>query len=69
MMIGAEDFWFLLHNTAHWEFEIFLMIIFDVVIGMIAWPFIKHLVREHDKKKHLPCDEFHMDLPEKKDHN
>ena len=48
-----ETFWTLLHNKPHWEFEIFLMILFDVILGILIWPFIKkhwkhHL--EHDKE-------------------
>jgi hypothetical protein len=51
-----ETFWSLLHNAAHWEFEIFLMVIFDLIIGGLAWPFVKkHLLHhlERDKKEGL----------------
>jgi hypothetical protein len=39
---------------AHWEFELFLMLIFDGIVGAILWPFVKkhydhHLAR--DKKE------------------
>ena len=44
-----ETFWTLLGNSAHWEFEIFLMILFDGVIGLIIWPQIKHLLKDHKK--------------------
>ena len=51
-----ETFWTLLHDSAHWEFEIFLMVIFDGVIGMLFWPFLRkhwahHVLR--DKKESL----------------
>lgn len=51
-MIGTETFWTLLHDSAHWEFEIFLMLIFDGLVGALAWPLIKRAVRRHDRKKH-----------------
>ena len=49
-----ETFWTLLHDAAHWEFEIFLMLIFDVVIGALLWPFVKKHYDHHiarDKKE------------------
>ncbi len=36
-----ETFWTLLTNAAHWEFELFLMFLFDVVIGLVLWPLLK----------------------------
>jgi hypothetical protein len=42
-----ETFWTLLHNAAHWEFEIFLMILFDLIIGGLAWPFVKKHWKHH----------------------
>ena len=42
-----ETFWSLLHDLAHWEFEMFLMILFDVVLGMLLWPFIKKHWEHH----------------------
>ena len=45
MIATPETFWTLLRDRAHWEFELFVgfveMIVFDVVVGMLAWPFIK----------------------------
>ena len=55
-----ETFWTLLHDTAHWEFEIFLMTIFDGVIGYLGfrifWPFLRkhwlhHLERDEREKR------------------
>jgi len=51
-----ETFWTLLHDAAHWEFEIFLMILFDGIIFGLMWPVIKKHVRHHlerDKKEGL----------------
>jgi hypothetical protein len=46
-----ETFWSLLHDRAHWEFEALVgfleMVVFDVVIGALAWPVIKkHIHRD-----------------------
>ncbi len=46
-MPPAETFWTLLHDRAHWEFEIFLMLLFDGVIGAILWPFLRSHWRHH----------------------
>jgi hypothetical protein len=53
-MSQPETFWTLLHNAAHWEFELFLMVLFDLVLGAVIWPLVKkhwthHL--ERDKKE------------------
>jgi hypothetical protein len=50
VMNQPETFWSLLHNAAHWEFEIFLMLLFDIVLGGIAWPFIKKHLTQHLEK-------------------
>lgn len=47
MEAETETFWTLLHNVAHWEFEIFLMLLFDVVIGLIIWPKFSKWVLHH----------------------
>ncbi len=51
---APETFWFLLHDKAHWEFEMFLMVVFDGLVGAMLWPFVKkhwdhHIAR--DKKE------------------
>jgi len=52
---NPETFWTLLHDLAHWEFEGFLMLIDNFVIGGLVlgllWPKIKehwahHLARD-----------------------
>jgi hypothetical protein len=51
---APETFWTLLHDAAHWEFELFLMLVFDGVLGALLWPFVKkhwgHHV-ERDRKE------------------
>ncbi|KKR31910.1 MAG: hypothetical protein UT65_C0014G0009 [Parcubacteria group bacterium GW2011_GWF2_39_8b] len=42
-----ETFWTLFYSLPHWEFEIFLMIIFDVLIGVLIWPKIKKFTKHH----------------------
>lgn len=42
-----ETFLSLLGDAAHWEFELFLMFIFDVIIGLLCWPFIKKHWKHH----------------------
>ncbi len=43
----TETFWTLLHNLPHWEFEIFLIIIFDGLIGLVLWPQIRKFTTHH----------------------
>jgi hypothetical protein len=42
-----ETFWTLLRDLPHWEFELFLIFIFDVVIGLLLWPWFKKFVTHH----------------------
>lgn len=44
-----ETFWTLLTDAAHWQFEIFLIVIFDGLIGVIIWPRIQQFFRHHEK--------------------
>lgn len=45
--ILAESFWTLLRDPAHWYFELVLILLFDVVIGALAWPAIRrHIHRD-----------------------
>lgn len=61
-MVGeTETFWTLLGDPAHWAFELFLMLIFDVIIGYLGfkvlWPRIKdhfHSDLEHAEHGHEP---------------
>jgi len=46
-MILLETFGQLLRDPAHWEFELFLMLLFDVLIGALVWPYItRHIHRD-----------------------
>ena len=50
-----ETFWTLLRDPAHWEFELFLIAIFDGLLGLIIWPRVKKFLehyRADDKKFH-----------------
>ena len=42
-----ESFFDLLKDPAHWEFEIFLMVVFDVVIGLVIWPYVQKAMTHH----------------------
>ena len=48
----AETYIELLRDPAHWAFEITLILIFDVIIGMLAWPLFRKWLAHHDKVKH-----------------
>jgi len=43
----TETFLDLLKNAAHWEFELFLMVVFDVVIGALLLPKFKQWITHH----------------------
>ena len=42
-----ETFFTLLSDKAHWEFELFLIFLFDVLIGLLVWPWIRKFVIHH----------------------
>ena len=42
-----ETFFTLLKDPAHWQFEIFLIILFDLIIGILLWPYFKKFVLHH----------------------
>jgi hypothetical protein len=46
-----ETFWMLLHDSAHWEFELLVgfveMLVFDVIVGILLWPTIKKHWKHH----------------------
>ena len=48
----VETFWTLLRDAAHWEFELFLMLLFDGVIGLLLWPFIRKHWKHHVRRDH-----------------
>lgn len=51
IMCETETFWTLLRDLPHWEFEIFLILIFDVLIGVMLLPCLKRFVHRHT---HIP---------------
>ena len=60
-----ETFFDLLKDPAHWEFEIFLMIVFDVVIGLVIWPFIQKALTHH-KSDHERLEDLEKELKKMK---
>jgi len=62
-MLG-ETFWMLLRDPAHWEFELFLMLVFDVLIGAVLWGrFIKpHIHRDDELLRQAILEHLHADL-------
>lgn len=42
-----ETFFTLIKDKAHWEFEIFLILLFDVLIGLLIWPLIEKFLIHH----------------------
>ena len=66
-----ESFFDLLKDPAHWEFEIFLMVIFDVLLGAIIWPFIRkgfiHHKSDHERLEDL--ERIVASLKEKSNNN
>ena len=42
-----ETFWTLLTDSAHWQFELFLIAVFDGLVGVLIWPKIKHWFTHH----------------------
>ena len=48
-----ESFWTLCQSLSHWEFEIFLMVLFDGLIGGLLWglflgPWVRKKLRHHE---------------------
>jgi len=58
-----ETFWTLLQSAAHWQFELFLMFLFDVVIGLVLYPFFKRAVLHH-KTDDVKIDELEEKVDE-----
>jgi hypothetical protein len=42
-----ETFWTLMRSTAHWEFELFIQVVGDGLIGLVLWPFFRKKVLHH----------------------
>ena len=42
-----ETFFTLLRDPAHWQFELLLIFIFDVLIGVLIWPWFRKFIIHH----------------------
>lgn len=42
-----ETFWTLLRDPAHWEFELLLILVFDILVAGVLWPFVRVHWRHH----------------------
>ncbi len=55
-----ETFWTLLHDPAHWAFELFLMVLFDGVIGALVWPYVRthwvHHIERDEREGRAPLN-------------
>jgi hypothetical protein len=49
MLVEQDTFMSLLRDKAHWEFELFLMVIFDMILGGLLLPWLWPFVRKHWK--------------------
>ncbi|HEY0220874.1 MAG TPA: hypothetical protein VGC58_01490 [Candidatus Paceibacterota bacterium] len=61
-----ETFFELLRDPAHWGFEIFLIIIFDVIVGIFIWPFINKALIHH-KSDHDRLEDLEREVKDLKD--
>lgn len=58
------DYGELLASPAHWMFELTLIVLFDVMLGVIIWPRVKRVViRRHDAKYHGKPHGDHDETP------
>lgn len=53
----TETFWSLLHNLAHWEFELFLQLVVDGIIVGIGWRICWARLRKHFQHHQCPEEE------------
>ncbi len=61
-----ETFWDLLKDPAHWEFELFLIVLFDVIISLIIWPFLQKALSHH-KSDHERLEDLEREVKELKE--
>lgn len=59
-----QEFLHLVKDPAHWYFELMLIIIFDVIIGLLIWPFIQkaliHHKSDHERLEDLEREVKHL---------
>lgn len=60
-----ETFWTLFRDPAHWQFEIFLIALFDGIIGVLIWPRIRKFLRHH-KTDDERIEDLEMEIRELK---
>ena len=60
-----ESFFDLVRDPAHWYFELLLIIIFDVVIGLLIWPFVQRALIHH-KSDHERLEDLEREVKELK---
>lgn len=58
-----DQYLHLLGNPAHWAFELTLIVLIDILILGLAYPFIKAWIANHDRTKHPKevCDHVDTD--------
>jgi len=63
MIFAEETFWDLMRSGPHWAFELFLMVLFDGLIGAILYPLFKRWLKAHDERKHAHehCNDVHQE--------
>ena len=61
-----ETFFDLLKDPAHWYFELLLIVIFDVIIGLLIWPFIQKALIHH-KSDHERLEDLEREVKILKD--
>ena len=49
--VEPETFWTLVRSAAHWELEVFIVLLVDGLIGALIWPYVRrhwlhHLARD-----------------------
>lgn len=47
---GHETFWTLLRDGAHWEFELFLIVVVDLIILGVLWPIFRRHWKHHKER-------------------
>ncbi len=56
-----ETFFELLTDPAHWAFELLLIFIFDVIIGLIIWPYVQGALVHH-KSDHERLEDLEREV-------
>ena len=56
-----QTFLDLLRDPAHWEFELFLIFVFDVIVGLIIWPYVQKALVHH-KSDHERLEDLEREV-------